>query len=159
MTLPAKARSKEIKTLSDCTESQRNFIGALCSFEITEVPRKDRYRWAATQAGYSPTTPISQILGPIQHLVIEATQRLLAEASIEAAWTMRESLQGVLDANSKVRLQAASDILDRAVGKKSEQSDRDARNPPMAVLVLPAKQIKILEQAEVEDISPQEAGT
>lgn len=154
MSLPTKP--KEIKTLSDCTEPQKKFIGALCSFEITEIPRKERYRWAARQAGYEDTTAISQILGPIQHLVISATQRILAEASVEAAWTMRESLEGTVDANTKVRLQAAADILDRAVGKKNNESDQSSKNPPMAILVLPAKQIAKVIEHQVEDISPEE---
>jgi hypothetical protein len=150
MGLPAER--KEIKTLSDCTDQQKKFIQALCSHEIVEVPRRNRFRWAADIAGYSKETAISSVLGPIQHLIVQATEKVLMEASLEAAWTVREALDGDVDANTKTRIMAAQDILDRSVGKRQQDGSRGANNPPLAVLILPAKQASQVLDAVDENV-------
>ena len=148
--LPEKPR--EITKISDCTDQQRKFIHALCSPDIVEVPRRERFKWAAKHAGYSETTPISQIVSPIQHLIVDATERVLAFASIEAVWTMREALDGEVDSFTKIRLEAAKDILDRSVGKKDRNQGNFGNTPPLAVLILPAKQVREAIDVECEDV-------
>jgi hypothetical protein len=74
-------------------------------------------------------------------------------ASIEAAWLMRESLDGDIDANQKTRIMAAQDILDRSIGKKSDQAGRDARQPPVAILILPAKEVRQIDLGTIENVS------
>ena len=76
----------EIKKLDDCTELQKKFVQALKSPDIVEVPRRERWRWAATAAGYSENTTVTEITAPIRHLIKDVAEQIIAEASIAAAW-------------------------------------------------------------------------
>lgn len=128
-----------IKSRADCTELQQKFLMALESPDAQEIPRKERWRWCADQAGYPPNTPIANIVQPIQGLIKEVVDTILMRSSVEAAWTLSAAAgDGLIDPQTKDRLAAARDILDRTVPKKEAERDR---TPPMAVvLTLPAKQ-------------------
>jgi len=129
----------EIKTIDDCTEMQRKFIAALTSQEISEQPKKSRWRWAARQAGYSESLPISQILKPIQHLLKDVAQLILDRASIEASWQLADAAgDGAIDAQTKDRISASKDILDRVVPKKDANVGKESKMP-VAVVILPTK--------------------
>ena len=139
--------SKEL-TYNDCTANQKAFIEWLTSPEIADVPKKERYRWAADKAGYGKNTPIAQITKPLRHLIVEAAEGVLLEASVEAAWTVRDALSGEIEAfATKIRLDAAKDILDRVVPKKEAKV---AQQAPLVTIVLPAKQESV-KLVEVQD--------
>lgn len=147
------AAALEIKSRNDCTDKQKLFLTALESPECAEQPRKERWRWCATQAGYPNNSSISDIIAPIKHLIKEVSENILTRASVEAAWTITDAAgDGFIDAQTKDRISAAKDILDRVVPKKADDSGRG--NAPLAILVLPAKQetIKLVEQKN-EDVS------
>lgn len=128
-----------IKTLNDCTDLQKKFIAAITSEEIHEVDKKKRWRWAAQQAGYADNVPISNILKPIRHLLKDVAQLILDRASIEASWQLAGAAgSGDIDAQTKDRLSASKDILDRVVPKKDPNAGtKESR--PVAVIVLPTK--------------------
>jgi hypothetical protein len=120
-------------------------MDALTGPEITEQPKKDRYRWAATQAGYAHTTSIASIIKPLRHLIVQAAESVLAEATVEAAWTLRDALTGEIEAfSTKIRLDAARDILDRVIPKKEAKAVSQA---PLVQIILPAKQesVRVIE--------------
>lgn len=142
----------EIKTRNDCTAKQKLFLTALESPECAEQPRKERWRWCATQAGYANNVSISDVIAPIKHLIKEVSENILTRASVEAAWTITDAAgDGFIDAQTKDRLAASKDILDRVVPKKSDEGNRNSS--PIAVLVLPAKQetMKLVE-LKYEDV-------
>lgn len=142
-----------VKTRAECDEQQKLFLTALESQDAALQPRDKRWRWCAQQAGYPDNKAISDIITPIKHLIKEVAENILIRASVEAAWTVSEAAgEGLIDAQTKDRISAAKDILDRVVPKKEADSGKSA--PPMAVLILPAKQeaVKFV-QATNEDIS------
>lgn len=147
------ANSVVIKSRADCTDLQKKFLTALESPECARQPRDERWRWAATQAGYSSDTSISDIIAPMAHLVKEVAESILLRASVEAAWTLSDAAgHGAIDAQTKDRIAASRDILDRTVPKKGE--DVAKSTAPVAVLVLPAKHEAVkLVQVSNEDIS------
>lgn len=148
--MPNNVSKVENKKLSECTDQQKKFLAALTSPEILDIPPKSRWRWAAQQAGYSDNITIATIIRPIQHLIADQAELVLARSSMEASWQLANAAGGGdIDAQTKDRISAAKDILDRVIPKKDPSAGKV--NIPMAVLVLPAKQ-KIAE-IEYEDIS------
>lgn len=142
-----------LKTRAECDDKQRLFLAALESHEVASQPRKERWRWCADQAGYSSQTPIADILGPIKGLIKEVAENILSRASVEAAWTLAEAAgDGLIDAQTKDRISASRDILDRSVPKKEADGGKQA--PAIAVLVLPAKQeaVRLIETGEFENL-------
>ena len=142
-----------IKTRADANAKQKLFLTALESYECSKLPRADRWRWCAQQAGYPDNVPISDILAPIQHLIKEVSESILIRASVEAAWTLSDAAgDGLIDAQTKDRLNAAKDIMDRTVPKKTEDTGRNSQ--PVALLILPAKQeqIKLVEGTVAKDL-------
>lgn len=150
--------SSVIKSRADCTEKQKMFLTALESPECAEVtPRSNRWRWAATEAGYDPKVSISDIIAPISHLVKEVADNILQRAAVEAAWTVADAAgSGLIDAQTKDRISAAKDILDRTVPKKAEDNNKSVQ--PIAVLILPTKHEVKLVESNNEDISPIKEG-
>lgn len=149
--------SRLLKSRNDCDEKQLKFLIALESPEAAEVfPRKARWRWAATQAGYDDSVSIASITAPLQNLIKEVAEAILQRAAVEAAWTLADAVgDGVIDAQTKDRISAAKDTLDRVVPKKGESSDK--RAAPIAVLVLPAKQqLNLIES--VNELPPVQEG-
>jgi hypothetical protein len=143
----------KVKTRNDCDEKQKIFLTALESPECATQPRSQRWRWCADQAGYPASTPISDIIAPISGLIKEVSENILTRASVEAAWTISEAAgDGLIDAQTKDRIAASRDILDRVVPKKAEDTGKGSG--PIAVLVLPAKQetIKLVNMTH-EDLS------
>ena len=129
---------KEIAKLAECTDKQRAFIQALKSPEIVNIASKDRFRWAADKAEYSNTTSISEIMAPLRHLVKDIAEQMLSDASIYAAWQVTDTLTGgEVDSSTKVRLEAAKEILDRSVPKRAEAK---RTNEPITIVIMPAKQ-------------------
>jgi hypothetical protein len=141
-----------VKTRADCNDKQLLFLAALESHDATLIPRKDRWRWCAEQAGYPNTVPLADIMGPINPLIKEVAENILLRASVEAAWTLAEAAgDGLIDAQTKDRISAAKDVLDRSVPKK--EADNRNQTPAVALLVLPAKQESIkLVEAKFEDV-------
>ena len=86
--------AQEIAKLEDCTDKQRAFVQALKAHSIVGIPAKDRFRWAATSAGYSENTSVSEILGPLRHLIKDIAEQMLSEASIYAAWQVTDAITG-----------------------------------------------------------------
>lgn len=128
--------SKEVAKISD---QQQTFLDALKDPDIYQVPARQRYRWAATKAGYSENTPISSITKPLQKQIIEVAERMLMEASISAAWVMQETVDGenIESIATRFKMDAAKEILDRAVPRKE---NKPAQQAPLVQIMLPAKQ-------------------
>ncbi len=128
------------------TEKQEKFLDALRSEEVIYVPPGERFRWCATRAGYSETTPLSQIMSPLSKDITDVAEKILADASINAALTLRDAVSGgVVDLYTKTRLDAAKDILDRSVPKKEAKSQILI---PTIQIMLPAKEVKMLEHVK-----------
>lgn len=134
---------------------QTKFLAALESPEAMKEARHERWRWCAKQAGYGDDVSIASIIAPIQHLIKEVTETILTRGAIEAAWTLAEAAgDGIIDAQTKDRIAASKDILDRTVPKKEAENKRQAT--PVAVLVLPTKQqVQLVEATEevTDDVS------
>ena len=113
--------SKEVVKVS---EQQQKFLDALRDPNIYAVPARNRYRWAADIAGYSNTTSIASIVRPLQDKIIELAEKMIAEASLSAAWVLQETVDGenIEAVATKYKLAAASEILDRAVPKKTAKA-------------------------------------
>lgn len=148
----------KIKTRADCTELQAKFLAALESPEAMKQPRTERWRWCAKQAGYAEDVSIASIVAPIQHLIKEVAETILMRGAVEAAWTLAEAAgDGIIDAQTKDRINASKDILERTVPKKEPDSRKQAA--PVAVLVLPTmQQHKLVETEEVLSVSTSQEG-
>lgn len=142
-----------IKTLADCTENQRKFLAALGSQEALTIPsRQARWEWCVEQAGYPKgTKPATVIAGIPEHLIKDVINGILVISSIEAVWTLADAASsGIIDAQTKDRLAASRDILDRTTPKKGEEQSKQQQ--PIAVLILPAKSepIRLVEARVIE---------
>lgn len=127
------------KTLAECTEQEKKFLAALGSIEILEVSKKERYKWAAEQAGFETTESLSSIMAPIQHLIKDVVEMILVRSSLDAALQLADTAaDGQIDVHTEARLKASRDILDRVVPKKGDAPTKS--DTPVAILVLPAKQ-------------------
>lgn len=94
-------------------------------------------RWAATVAGYSENTTISEIMAPLRHLIKDVVEQGFIEASIHAMWQVMDPVTGgTVDAHTKTRIDAAREILDRSVPKKTETKGVSGAT---TVVVIPAK--------------------
>ncbi len=133
--------------LTKPTEQQQAFLDALKDPEIVTVPAKQRLRWAATKAGYSEKTTIADITKPLHKQIVDVAERILMNASVDAAWALVDAVNGdnVEVVKTRFRLQAAQEILDRAVPKKVEQK---ANQAPLVQIMLPAKAAKVI---QIED--------
>jgi hypothetical protein len=128
-----------IKTIQDCTDKQKLFLQYLASVEVMDQPVKLRWRWAMTQAGYSEDTAVSSVVQPLQHLMKEVAEQILARGVVEATWQLMGAVgDGTIDAQTKDRLAASRDILDRVVPKRQEAAPKELQ--VTTILVLPVKQ-------------------
>lgn len=113
-----------------------------------------------TQAGYSEDTAVSSVVQPLQHLMREVAEQILARSVVEASWQLAGAVgDGAIDAQTRDRLAASRDIMDRVIPKKQEAAPREER--VTTILVLPVKQETlqlITENVKHEEISTAETG-
>lgn len=127
--------------IAPLTNKQQAFLDALRLPEIMDVPVRQRFRWAATQAGYSDKTSMTLITKGITNEITAVAERILMEASVEAAFTLVDTLHGnnIDPVTSKYRMDAAHGILDRAVPKREQAVKQQG---PLVQILLPAKDAK-----------------
>ena len=138
--------SKQL-ALTDCTDKQRKFLEALQDEKLQTVEAHKRFRHCAREAGYSDATNLQEIMRPIRHLVIEAAEAILMDASISAAMVIVDTVNGTgIDSiKTKFQMDAAKELLDRAVPKK--EVNKATSNVTNIVLQLPQKAVL----REIED--------
>lgn len=109
-------------------------------------------REAARQAGYSDTTTLTEINGPLIDRITALAERMLAETTIDAVFALQDAIAGEeLDtAKSKIKLAAAQAVLDRMIAKK-EPTNREYRAPQVVIMLPPKESIKIIEQVKDEE--------
>lgn len=119
------------KPEKELTLKQELFLEALCG------DAKGDIRAAMTMAGYSPTTKLYEVVGPLKDLIIERTSLMLAMNAPKAS----HGIVGVLDKPStpgaRNVIQAAREVLDRSGLVKKEQVEVTA--PAGGMFVLPPK--------------------
>jgi hypothetical protein len=95
------------------TDMQRAFIDALLSDECKGKPSL-----AKQKAGYADSVSTTTIMAGLQEEITEATRRYLALHGPAAAFAMTKSLgmDGPVPPDSRERMAAAREILDRGVG-------------------------------------------
>ena len=75
--------------------------------------------------------------------ITKVAEAILRDSSIEAALTLRDAMGDEVDlVRTKIRMDAARDILDRVVPKKEAKADSQA---PRVIIQLPPKSVKYIE--------------
>jgi hypothetical protein len=124
------------------TEKQEIFLDAL----ITDA--KGNIREAMRMAGYSDTTKIAEVVGPLKEQITEKASMVLAMNAPKAAF----GIVGVLDDPSAMgarnSVAAAREILDRTGLVKKEQVE--VTGPENGLFILPPKKTDIDEMGTEE---------
>ncbi len=83
----------------------------------------------------------------------EVAERMIMEASISAAWVLQDTVDGnnIEAMTTKFKLDAAKEILDRAVPRKEAKAP--VQQGPLVQIMLPPKAIKIVEVVDDENVS------
>jgi|TARA_R110000796_G_scaffold56214_1_gene130444 hypothetical protein len=124
------------------SEKQEMFLDAL----ITDA--KGNIREAMRMAGYSDTTKIAEVVGPLKEQITEKASMVLAMNAPKAAF----GIVGVLDDPSAMgarnSVAAAREILDRTGLVKKEQVE--VTGVENGLFILPPKKIEIDEMGTEE---------
>lgn len=113
------------------TEKQQAFLDALFN-----EARGDLYQ-AKKIAGYSPTTPMSVIIGPLAEEVTELTRKHIATYGAKAMFSIADVMERPTDLGNKEKLAAAKDFLDRSGLKGADKVEVKAESP---LFILPSKE-------------------
>lgn len=100
----------------ELTEKQKLFLEYL----FDEGVDGDYYK-AKILAGYSETTPITQIVNALKDEIIEYTKSYIARNAPKAAVGLSGLITNPAQMGGKIKLAAASQILDRAGVVKTEK--------------------------------------
>lgn len=112
------------------TEKQQAFLDALFN-----EARGDLYQ-AKKIAGYSSTTPMSAIIGPLAEEVTELTRKHIATYGAKAMFSVADVMERPTDLGNKEKLAAAKDFLDRSGLKGADRVEVKAESP---LFILPSK--------------------
>tara|TARA_R100000541_G_scaffold24456_2_gene34153 strand:+ start:497 stop:874 length:378 start_codon:yes stop_codon:yes gene_type:complete len=121
-----------IETPKEYTEKQTAFLEVLMSEEC-----KGNIRSAMNLAGYSDTTSISAVVGPLRSEINERASLMLAMNAPKAAFSMRDVLDDPSAMGARNSIAAAAQILDRTGLVKKEQVE--IKNTGGAMFILPPK--------------------
>lgn len=113
------------------TEKQQAFLDALFN-----EARGDLYQ-AKKIAGYSPTTPMSVIIGPLAEEVTELTRKHIATYGAKAMFSIADVMERPTDLGNKEKLAAARDFLDRSGLKGVDRVEVKSESP---LFILPSKE-------------------
>lgn len=139
MTLPAKKKEKIY------TEQQELFLSTLPSTQ-------GNIRQAMNVAGYSQNTPESYMINTLHEEIVEIANKLLAANSIKAASAIVDVLENPNAIGSETKLKAAEKLLDRVIPKKRNDDGDIKIAAGGGLVILPAKQAKVLEDIDYEVI-------
>lgn len=112
------------------TEKQQKFLEVLF-----EEARGNLYE-AKKLAGYSSTTPMSVISGPLAEEITELTRKHIATYGPKALFSIADVMERPTDLGNKEKLAAAKDFLDRMGLKGTDKVEVKAKSP---LFILPQK--------------------
>jgi hypothetical protein len=98
---------------------------------------KGNIRAAMNLAGYSDTTSISAVVGPLRSEINDRASLMLAMNAPKAAFSMRDVLDDPSAMGARNSIAAAAQILDRTGLVKKEQVE--VKNTGGAMFILPPK--------------------
>ena len=112
------------------TEKQQAFLDALFG-----EARGDLYK-AKKIAGYSRTTCMKEITGPIAEEITDLTRRYIATYGPKAMFSVADVMESPTDLGNKEKLAAAREFLDRSGLKGTDKVEIRAESP---LFILPPK--------------------
>jgi hypothetical protein len=113
------------------TEKQEAFLEALCGEAMGNI------RAAMTVAGYSQSTKISEVVGPLREQIVERASLMLAMNAPKATFSIINVLDDPSSLGARNAVQAAREILDRTGLVKKEQIE--VQTSGGGLFVLPPK--------------------
>lgn len=119
--------------MDDKTDLQKLFLELLFLEEYIDNPRA-----AATAAGYSTKTPITQIMLGLKEEIIKKTDEYIVLHAPKSARAVVDVLSNPSQQGAKTKLEASGMILDRAGITKKERVEVEVKTTN-AVLILPTK--------------------
>jgi len=111
-------------------EKQKSFL----DFLFGEA--RGNAREAMRMAGYSDSTNVTEVTGPLSKEIEERTRRFIADSGPKAVFSMMDILEGKELLGVKEKIMVAKDFLDRAGISKTEKIEVESKSP---VFFLPAK--------------------
>lgn len=116
----------------ELTEKQQVFLEALTG------EARGNVRSAMRMAGYSDTTKIHEVVGPLRDEIVERASMMLAMNAPLATISMIDVLHDPAAMGARNAVAAAREILDRSGLVKKEQVE--VRGPEGGIFILPPKQ-------------------
>lgn len=113
------------------TEKQEAFLEALCGEAMGNI------RMAMNIAGYSSTTKISEVVGPLREKIVDRASLMLAMNAPKATFSIINVLDDPSSLGARNAVQAAREILDRTGLVKKEQVE--VQTSGGGLFVLPPK--------------------
>lgn len=114
------------------TEKQEAFLDALMG------EAKGNLREAMRIAGYSDSTKLNEVVGPLKEEIVERASTVLALNAPKAAFSMLGVLDDPTALGARNQINAAKEVLDRTGLVKKEQVEVKATGG--AMFILPPKQ-------------------
>lgn len=114
------------------TEKQEAFLDALMG------EAKGNLREAMRIAGYSDSTKLHEVVGPLKQDIVDRASTVLALNAPKAAFSMLGVLDDPTALGARNQINAAKEILDRTGLVKKEQIE--VTNTGGAMFILPPKQ-------------------
>ena len=127
------------------TDLQKAFLSHLLG------EARGNFHLAKKLAGYSDTTPVSEIVRSLREELREAATDALNIASVQASFELQSIMESPTKGGASVALKAAQQILDR-VGVK--QNEGEVKVPQGGIVIMPAKNVKVSNisiQTEVDE--------
>jgi len=115
------------------TEKQDAFLDALMG------EAKGNLREAMRIAGYSDSTKINEVVGPLKQEIVDRASTVLALNAPKAAFSMLGVLDDPTALGARNQINAAKEVLDRTGLVKKEQVE--VTNTGGAMFILPPKQV------------------
>ena len=116
----------------ELTEKQQVFLEALTG------EARGNVRSAMRMAGYSDTTKIHEVVGPLREEIVERASMMLAMNAPLATISMIDVLHDPAAMGARNAVAAAREILDRSGLVKKEQVE--IKGPEGGIFILPPKQ-------------------
>ena len=127
----------------ELTEKQQVFLEALTG------EARGNVRSAMRIAGYSDTTKIHEVVGPLRDEIVDRASMMLAMNAPLATISMIDVLHDPAAMGARNAVAAAREILDRSGLVKKEQVE--VRGPEGGIFILPPKQSEPLDDDRDND--------
>ena len=127
----------------ELTEKQQVFLEALTG------EARGNVRSAMRIAGYSDTTKIHEVVGPLRDEIVDRASMMLAMNAPLATISMFDVLHDPAAMGARNAVAAAREILDRSGLVKKEQVE--VRGPEGGIFILPPKQSEPLDDDRDND--------